>query len=176
MEEVKEAIKEVKEVPFMQVATIRNLTGYNYTTKSGAILQLNPSSSNCKLTIWEGMVTALYYADTDEKKKEIIDEALQSINRAILYVHIIRKDIYEFIIKNYETYGTVVCPIGYPGQNNMQYHIFIRNPRNSYARPVTEVVKAAPTVNIEHFGNKLKNLLKSKRRKTDIIDDIINLL
>lgn len=129
------------------------------------------SNSNCKLTIWD--YASGLKRSTEEQTIKVVKEALK---KSYILVFINTTDIKfkEILERNFEIYGCLEIPIGY--SNGYQYHIFIRNTfsyaaNKTYLRAIENKNKIIDKVKLKES---LLNIFKIKRRKPDIIDDIIN--
>lgn len=130
--------------------------------ESGLYCCLTQSISNCKLTIID-------YISNLELTKNIYDQVFQQC-RLLISVNTFRKDILEWIEKNYSVYDVSIAPVGYTGTEN-QYHILIKNPfsESFYSRPIPEKKE----IDIIKIKENLIKAFKQKKRKTDLIEQLL---
>lgn len=133
-------------------------------------------SSNCKFSFVEsinGLWAASYKKDEKEKIQTFKNFLKQG--RIVVSVNTTDNAIKEFILKNFEVYGYNKVPVGY--NNGFQHHILIKNNDSGYAnkmylRPVEKTVKIKnPTM--DQLEEVLTKTLKAKRRKTDIVKEVM---
>ena len=135
------------------------------------------SPSNCKLSYIEN-VGSLYASctGTESEKVEKIKRFLSEA-KIVVSFNIIHNTLVDFFKKNFELYSCVQIPVGYSG--GYQYHIIIKNDNSaygnkSYLRPVEKMAEKAPS--LDRIEEVLTKTLKAKRRKIDIVKDVINSL
>lgn len=154
----------------------------------GGSLVLKHCPHNCKLTYLSSINNFLY--DLREAKlKQDFDDVLKQCRIAV-YLNTNSIPVKDWILKNYELYSLSQIPIGYG--KGYQYHIIIRNSIgqvNPNMRPTEfnkeEVVVSTKTPTViagiddltkTKIKENLVKILKKRRRKTDIVDEIVNSL
>lgn len=133
-------------------------------------------SSNCKFSFVEN-IGGLWEASRSRNEKEKIQMFKDFLKqgRIVVSVNTTNDAIKEFILNNFEVYGYNKVPVGY--YNGFQHHILIKNNDSGYAnkvylRPVEKTVKIKnPT--IDQLEEVLTKILKAKRRKTDIVKEVM---
>lgn len=144
-------------------------------------LEIKHDSSNCKLSYIHYLGNIQYF--TIDQKKIIIDAALRLCKGCVILNTISKTESEsDFIKENYDVYYYHKVPIGY--YNGYQYHIAIRNSNNinSSCRKPEEntdlLIKEQPLKNDfkTFIKEKLLLILKSKRRKSDFVDEFLNTL
>lgn len=131
---------------------------------------------NCKLTYISNINGFLGIPGDDTKK--IFDEVLKECRMSV-YLNTNTPIIKDWILKHYEVYSNTPIPIGYGGM--YQYHIIIRNSitkRPSVNMRATEYGKdQEPVEKLKaRIKDKLKKALKAKKRKTDLVDEVVDSL
>lgn len=147
--------------------TCTSVGGYNRT------LYLASDATNCKLSYIHGAGQLAGYSEED--LKTVFDQILNSAKGCVI-LNTINKTISDFINKTYPVYYYNEVPIGYG--TGFQYHICFQNVikvNTSCRQPVKLEVKN-PLDEKAAIKQKLHDLLKSKRRKTDYVDEFINSL
>jgi len=139
---------------------------------------INRDSSNCKLSYIHG-IGALGIL-TKEELKQVVNRCLQDCKGAV-YINSTNKQVISYLKELYPTYSYTEVPIGY--NTGFQYHILIKNTVkvNDNCRNPTAPVAAAPqipasAISHNYVRTKLTELLKKKRRKTDIVEEFIKML
>lgn len=120
---------------------------------------------NCKLTT----VCSITGLKLD---KDYFNELFKKC-RILVHINTPNIETAAFIENNYELYGKVNVPIGYNG--GYQYHLFVRNSlgyKNNNMRP-TEYGKGGQKLNKNNVAKVLEAALKAKRRKTDVVPEIV---
>jgi hypothetical protein len=150
---------------------------FDYQTEGGGQVNIMDDPHNCKLThlIYCGGLDNYGNKSEEQMKKKI--DAILEMSRIVVSMNTTSKRLAEFLKKNYELYSYTEVPVGYHG--GYQYYIVVRNTltkaRNTqYMRPL-ETAKV-PGIDTETVKTVMTNLLKKKRRKTDIVDDLIKVL
>jgi len=128
------------------------------------VIITNEDVTNCKLSYIHGIGKLRDY--TDEEKSEVLDSVLK-ISKGYCIINTINKEVYNFIKDNYQTYYHHAVPVGYG--NDFQYNICIRNHVNP-----NYYCKVPKQIDSNMIEQKLRQILKSKRRKADYVDEFIN--
>lgn len=137
---------------------------------SGFTVYRSGDYTNCKLSYIHN-IGGLQLL-TEEEFKMYLDEVLKTC-KGMVFMSTTSVTVKEYLNKLYQVYYCIEVPIGY--NNGFQYHIGIRNPINVNAHCRIPVPKSVPPSK-EELRKKLTDYLTSKRRKTDIVDDVLNLL
>jgi hypothetical protein len=143
---------------------------------------------NCKLSYIDS-VGGLANNDVNGldkvRTKRRLDLVLAELCIAVSF-NTTNKAFAEFVKENYECYAYSAVPIGY--NNGYQYHFLLRNTLTNAAnrqhmraleKPKEEKPKPAPKpVPIERkpLKAKLKTYYRERGRKTDIIDEVIDMV
>lgn len=164
--------KENKKVKFIN-NLYANTTPYNVEIDGEYIccLTLSGDETNCKLSYIHGIGNLTNTSINNWKL--VIDGALKKL-KGCVFINTTNKRMAEFIRDNYITYCYNELPIGY--NNGFQYHVTIKNdvnPSNYCRKP--EILLVDKTIK-ENLKNKLVTFLKSKRRKADYVDELIDSL
>lgn len=138
--------------------------GYNY------IVYISSDVTNCKLSYIHGAGQLVSFKA--EELKEVFDALLINTKGCII-LNTIQKTVFDFVNNTYPVYYQHAVPIGY--HNGFQYHVCFKNTIrvNSNCR-TPEVDK--PVIDKAAIKQNLCTLLKSKKRKTDYVDEFINSL
>ncbi len=132
------------------------------------------SASNCKLTSIDYIRELFSGSATEEQRIAGFKEVLKDC-RMLVYINTNNDIIADFLTKNFEIYGHNKVPVGYGG--GYQHHIFIRNTYSkhgtAYLRDVEKPTQAVATPNKEMIKQVITSTLKSKRRKLDVVEDIM---
>jgi hypothetical protein len=152
--------------------TTRQINETVVQTKNYRTLSFHHCPANCKLTYINYIGNFVGHLD-DQAKKDF-DEVLKKCRIAV-YLNTNSVLIKDWILKHYEVYSCSPVPIGYG--NNYQYHIVLRNKTgiaNMNMRP-SEYGKTKG-LSKERVKEVMLSTLKNKRRKTDVVDLIVNQL
>ncbi len=127
------------------------------------------SASNCKLTNLDSVCNMPLY--NIDKVKEFFKEL-----RIVVAFNTTNKNIVDFFEKNFELYSVAEIPVGY--NNGFQYHIIVKNtysnfPNKEYLR---DIKKEQPNkgVDLAKIEEIMTKTLKAKRRKTDIVKEVLD--
>jgi hypothetical protein len=147
--------------------TFNNLKSCKYSVG----LELTGDAHNCKLS-YIHQAGMLEYVEDNDECIEIINTILGKA-KGMVIINTISKRISDLIVNNYQVYYKHNVPIGY--DNNFQYHIGIRNHINvnEYCKMPIKKPESIEKANIK---NALLELLKSKKRKADYVDEFIDLI
>jgi len=146
---------------------IENLNGKRISLRHHAYFEIGDDPTNCKLSYIHGLGNYNYV--DKEKLIEDLNHALQTQCKGAVIINTISEKVADVILDNYQVYYFQKVPIGY--NNKFQYHICIRNHISINLN--CKIPKKYDKLTLK---GKLVHLFKSKRRKLDIIDDILNLL
>ena len=127
--------------------------------------------SNCKLSVLDGTGFFLSGFALDAKTKEKFDAVLQNCYITV-FIHVTTTRIKDFIVNNYETYYCETVPTGYTGGN--QYHILIKNGLSKFSNK--QHLRDKPQKDTTPIKEKLLELFKKRKRKNDIVEDILKLI
>jgi hypothetical protein len=132
-------------------------------------LELSGDAHNCKLSYIHQAGTLEYVKDNNECI-DIINAILGKA-KGMVIINTTSKRISDLIVNNYQVYYKHNVPIGY--NNNFQYHIGIRNhiKVNDYCKIP---IKKPESIEKAQIKNALLELLKSKKRKADYVDEFID--
>ncbi len=148
--------------------------------EGGGFIDMRHSASNCKLTLWEYSQYILGYPINEERAIAKIKIALKE-SRILVYINTTHPTLKKILKENFEIYQSVSIPIGY--NHGYQYHIFLRNSiglPNPNMRP--SEYKKEVTLDRDGVFNKqalkvaLATALKKRRRKTDVVNEIVDSL
>lgn len=142
-----------------------NIKFGHYYTNVDIIHSLN----NCKLTVVDGIRNAISGIKSNIDKEIIIFKELLTECRQLTAINTTNTDIKDFIVNNFETYSVSKIPVGY--NNGYQWHIFVRNIYSKLGTDYLRAVEKEPI--ITKIETQLTSALKAKRRKTDVVKDII---
>lgn len=112
---------------------------------------------------------------SEEEIKEAIKILFTSTHvKGAVIINTISKKIATILKENFQVYYYQEVPIGY--NNGYQYHICLRNHiyTNSSCKVPEKFIDGK--LNKDDLKEKLKVLYKKKKRKADIIDDILALI
>lgn len=142
---------------------------YVNTRYVGTVIDI---SSNCKFSVIDYISYAYSYNEQDTKAN--IDALLKRSKLAAL-IQTTQLNIVKFLQDNYDVYSLVRLPIGYG--LGYQYHITIRNKLTphgnfNYARSSKKV----DIKDIDSLDREIMQVFKDKRRKVDIVPEIINII
>lgn len=139
---------------------------------------ISGDNSNCKLSYIHGIGSLNLL--TKEELKQVVNRCLQDCKGAV-YINSTNKQVISYLKELYPTYSYTEVPIGYG--TGFQYHILIKNTVkvNDNCRNPTAPVTTAPqipasAISHNYVRTKLTELLKKKRRKTDIVEEFIKML
>lgn len=162
-------------------------------------IKIHHSTNNCKLTYLEQI--GFFRTDYEEGKTKSL-----SILKTVLFycrcaVSLNTPDINvaKLIEENFELYSIVKIPIGY--YEGYQYHIIIRNPNSTHTninmrateyvkgsffkeetkkvvaeKPIKEDIYKNITINYEKLKKSLVKFFRANKRKTDLMDNIIQMI
>lgn len=139
-------------------------------TNSSIALTLTGDSSNCKLSY----IHSAGYLNliSDENKKEVMNFLLDKAKGCVI-LNTTNEKVFNFLKNNYPTYYANKVPIGYG--TNYQYHVCIKNTiRVNQNCRLPEGLNG--NIDKNTIKDKLNTILKSKRRKTDFVDEFIRSL
>lgn len=150
----------------------------------GGYVYIEHSISNCKLTTIE-FINGIYGYSTTEAENERMKKKMNLILkecRIVTHINTSSVAVKDFLEANYEIYSISKVPVGYGG--GYQWYIMLRNKigqPNSCMRPtewkgeVKASAKMEPALPADKEKMKvaLTAALKSRRRKTDVVDEII---
>lgn len=126
------------------------------------------SISNCKLSTIENI--QLLPLKINEVKEVL------SACRILVYFNTNNEQIVDFFKENFELYSIAKIPVGY--NNGFQWHVYIKNNDSTSGNKayLRDIIKEEPNkiINIEKIKDVLTKTLKSKRRKTDIVQEVID--
>jgi hypothetical protein len=132
-------------------------------------VKVDHSGSNCKLTNLDN-IKNMPLTDI-EKVKEFFKDL-----RIIVAFNTNNENILKFFKTNFELYSVAEIPVGY--RNGFQYHIIVRNAYSRFTnidclRPISKEQpnKGVDLAKIEEIMTKT---LKAKRRKTDIVKEVLD--
>lgn len=135
--------------------------------------RITHSSSNCKLSYVESINGI--YSTCNGTEAENVEKVKRFLRDGRIVVNINTTDvrIKDFFERNFEIYSCAKLPVGY--SNGFQYHILIRNKDSNatnkmYLRPLPKAEKEPAMDRLEKI---LTKTLKAKRRKTDIVKDVM---
>ncbi len=141
--------------------------------ETGNYVYLTDSMSNCKLTSVDYVGSLYGYNNITnvQQDKEFILKLKEVLTqcRILVHINIINERIAKLVQDNFECYESIKIPVGYGGY---QYHIFIKNGKGGCARDIEK----KPEYDKATIKEKLTVILKKKRRKTDIVKDLIDSL
>lgn len=132
-------------------------------------------SSNCKLTYAQGVGIYMRSELLDRFKKKVLEKSRQMVLITVIYDYQL-----NFLKQNFQLYYAQKVPTGYNG--GFQYHVCIRNTHrfgedgtNANMRPLIKNTNMLDDSDIEEntIEESLEKLFKEKRRKKDIIKDIL---
>lgn len=86
------------------------------------VLNLKHSNHNCKACELE-YAKDYFSGNTLSNLYKLKDLLAQS--RQCLYINVVHKELVDFLTKYTYVWSVTEIPIGYPGNNSIQYHIFI---------------------------------------------------
>lgn len=164
----------------MKIENITNAGSVNSVYKFSELNDNNPNESttfvayigdditNCKLSYIHG-IGSLYNVRSDNEKKEITDYLLKRCKGCVI-INTTQKTIADFIRNTYPTYYYQELPLGYGTANH--YHVCIQNT----VFPNANCKAPTPAKEKTEIKDKLIAFLKSKRRKTDFVDEFISLI
>lgn len=137
------------------------------------------SAYNCKHSIIDsiGSIMSPYNDDSDEKIVEKLKYVFSKL-RIVVTLNTISDRLSKIILKNFELYGYNKVPAGY--DNGFQHHFIISNAfakaGQDYRRETTFKFNEENVV-LKNSKEQLKAVItkvfKAKRRKIDIVDDIL---
>ena len=140
-----------------------------YPTPFGTIYH-SESSSNCKLTQLE------YIQQIAKDEGKPYFDAILKQSRQLVQCNVNNLIHANWIKNNYEYYSYDTAPVGY--NNGDQHHFIIRNrigyAKENYMRDKVVPVVEQPIINKEAIKEKITSFLKTKRRKLDVVDEIMN--
>lgn len=134
-------------------------------------ITLIDSQSNCKLTSIEGINNLMNVYNVNDRvalTKEMLTNC-----RILVFFNTNTPGLVKFFEDNFEIYSVSKAPVGYGG--GYQYHVLLRN-GYSKASNIVYLRKKEDVANlegIEKIKAAITSVMKSKRRKTDIVDEII---
>jgi len=133
--------------------------------------RMNHSTTNCKLSTIEGikyLIGSGFY-DTPEEKVQRVKNFLNT-GRTVVSLNTNDPDIKNFFEKNFNVFSSIEVPVGY--NNGYQYHLILNNNKGYWRTPAKKPIPKldADMSNLEEV---LTKILKSKRRKTDIVKDVM---
>lgn len=129
---------------------------------------ISEDTTNCKLSYIHGGGSLLIY---NEEEIQFVINHILSFCKGCIILNTIYKKVYDVISKHYPIYYKSEVPIGYNG--GFQYHVCFKNiiRKNSSCREPTSV-----NLDKKRIKDVLTSVLKKKRRKSDYVDEFINLL
>ena len=171
----------------MKTGTI-NIQGAIYSTKlrpkgwtydAQVILHVYNIPGNCKQAFINS-INGLMMLPSEERKT-FFNEVLKHCHITV-HLNTTVPELAKWIVENYETYFYVEVPVGYG--SGFHHHILIKNKLSGsgntvYLREdIGEVVKHTIPKNTDKpaLKDQFLSLFKLKRRKTDIVDDLIKLI
>lgn len=123
-------------------------------------------SSNCKLS------TIDYISNMPldvPKVKKFLEDL-----RIVVHFNTTNKRIVEFFEKNFEVYDVSEIPVGYGG--GYQYFVTLKNNDSKYPNKQYLREKEVPNkgLNLAKVEEIMTKTLKAKRRKTDIVKEVLD--
>ena len=127
------------------------------------------SGSNCKLTNLD-FVNNMPLSNV-EKVKEFFKDL-----KIVVAFNTTSKEILNFFKKNFELYSVAEVPVGY--ENGFQYHVIVKNTYSNFPNKIylRNVQKEQPNkgIDLAKIEEIMTRTLKAKRRKTDIVKEVLD--
>jgi len=143
----------------------KSVTRLTYPTKGyTSYIDYMMSLSNCKLAILEYCNNLADYTDV-----KTVKELFAKIPAAALYITLTNTKTLKFLMDNFDCYINERVPIGY--NNGFQYHLVIRNVTDNRARPL---ISKRMSSNKDNIRKAILKIQKKYKRKTDIVDEILD--
>lgn len=135
------------------------------------VMSIQDIPSNCKYSNIDYIGQLMTGSVTEQQRVDAFKDVLK-LCRIIVSVNTTSPEVAKFLEKHFDLYSCAKVPVGY--NNGFQWHIIIKNKyskvgNNHYLRDVPVEKK----VSKKAIESAITKVLKSKRRKTDVVKDIM---